>query len=202
VPDHMSAVWPPKLTLVPERPVSVGQVPDAAGIFGMPLPITVELPLLAEPEPPPEPVLLPAVELPELLLPVPPPLLPEFDEPLPGWALDPDPPDPDFEPDPLAGWPVVLPVPADDDPLLVVVDEPPSVSVSIDDVTSPVAQLVAALKLTLARRSDSAFHRATLISRPSEIELQPITRQRGTLRKLHIESVRQSRECSSYVSLF
>jgi hypothetical protein len=147
----MSAVWPPKLTLVPERPVSVGQVPDAAGIFGMPLPITVEPPLLLVPEPPPEPVLLPPVELPELLLPVPPPLLPEFDEPLPAWVLDPDPPDPDFEPDPVAGAPE-LPVPEDDDPLLVAVAWPPSVRVSIDGVTSPVAQPVAAV--TLARRYD------------------------------------------------
>ena len=150
MPDHTSAVWPLMVTVVPERPVSIGQVPDAVGIFGVPLPTTIEEPLLLVPEPPPEPPLLPPVELPELLLPVPPPLLPEFDEPLPGWAVDPDPADPDFEPDPVVGWPVELPVPEVDDPLLVAVDWPPSVSVSIDPgVTSPVAQPVAA-----ARRND------------------------------------------------
>lgn len=151
MPDHTSAVWPLMVTVDPARPVSVGQVPDAAGIFGMPLPITVEVPLLLlVPEPPPEPVLPPAVELPELLLPVPPPLLPEFDEPLPAWVLDPDPPDPDFEPDPVAGSPE-LPVP-EDDPLLAFVVVPPSVVSSDEGVTSPVAQPVAAV--TVARRND------------------------------------------------
>lgn len=147
----------PKETIEPDRPASIGQFPDLAGIFGVPLPTTIEEPLLLVPEPPPEPVLLPAVELPELLLPLPP--LPDLDEPLLGRALDPDPPDPDAEPDPPDGWPVVLPVPEVDDPLLGVVADPASVSVSIDGVTSPVAQPIAAVAqpnaaVTVERRND------------------------------------------------
>jgi len=117
----------------------------------MPLPITVDVPLLLLPVPDePVPLLLLLPALGPLK-----PLLEEEPELLPERLPDPAVPVPELwlEPDPDAGWPVEVVVGAADAPLPAAVEAGlPASGSSSGDVTSPVAQAQA--DATLARKND------------------------------------------------